>query len=96
MIKYIPRFIVTSQQYLDLNARVDCDQDGTMGCAPTLICGVNNCGDFHELGEATGMNEASDCCGEHCILLPHQSLIKGSSLGIVMPAQIMHNIIYFC
>merc|ERR1712241_994817 len=35
---------------------------GKVGCARGLVCGVDNCAKFHELGVATGITAASDCC----------------------------------
>ena len=40
----------------------DCDPGDKVGCAPGLVCGVNNCGDFHLIGWDTGILENADCC----------------------------------
>ena len=33
-----------------------------VGCVPGLVCGVNNCAKFHEIGAATGIPSMADCC----------------------------------
>ena len=40
----------------------DCDPDDRVGCASGLVCGVDNCAQFHEISAATGFFAASDCC----------------------------------
>ena len=54
-------------QYIELNACLDCDRNDAAGCASGLHCGINNCGEFHEISEATGINDNSDCCTDHFI-----------------------------
>ena len=58
------------------NIHADCDKTDAVGCAPGLVCGINNCVHFHEISGATGINDASDCCTNHfdgdCSnLIPH-------------------------
>ena len=44
------------------NACLDCDPDDGVGCKARLVCGVDNCGKFHQLGSATGFLLTTDCC----------------------------------
>ena len=53
-----------SYLYLELISS-DCDRNDAAGCIRGLYCGNNNCGDFHEISEATGINDKSDCCTDH-------------------------------
>ena len=45
---------------------VDCDPDDNVGCASGLVCGEDNCGQFHDTSDVTGFNDASDCCEGKC------------------------------
>ena len=44
----------------------DCDPDDRVGCASGLVCGVDNCGRFHEISMTTGFHAATDCCEGNC------------------------------
>ena len=44
------------------NSVADCDTSDIAGCAPGLVCGVNNCAKFHQISVATGFFDTSDCC----------------------------------
>ena len=44
------------------NTCLDCDPDDGVGCSAGLVCGVDNCAKFHELGAATGLLSTTDCC----------------------------------
>jgi hypothetical protein len=39
----------------------DCDGDDTEGCSEGLVCGSDNCADFHDLA-VTGLAATTDCC----------------------------------
>ena len=54
--------MISFSQYVDPNTCVDCDPDDAVGCEEGLICGVNNCKQFHELGDITGIRPQTDCC----------------------------------
>ena len=40
----------------------DCDPYDKVGCASGLVCGKDNCAQFHQLSAATGFTGSSDCC----------------------------------
>ena len=44
------------------NAHLGCALDDAVGCSEDLVCGVDNCAKFHELGAATGLVLRTDCC----------------------------------
>ena len=41
------------------NVRVDCEAGQ---CQNGLMCGTDNCHDFHAIGASTGLFSAGDCC----------------------------------
>ena len=55
-----PRAI--GRQSLTVYVLADCDPDDAVGCAAGLVCGEDNCAQFHEISEATGFTDTSDCC----------------------------------
>ena len=44
------------------NVCAECNANDRVGCAEGLVCGVDNCGKFHELDSVVGMTSTSDCC----------------------------------
>ena len=53
--------------YCVFHLLADCDPDDTVGCEEGLVCGEDNCAQFHEISAATGFFDTSDCCeGELC------------------------------
>ena len=67
----------------------DCDPEDRVGCASGLVCGVDNCAQFHEISEATGFIAASDCCeGTHAM---HNSAFVIAEFDYVCRIQLSHH-----
>ena len=49
-------------QCLPLSPSSDCDASDSVGCEEGLVCGTNNCDDFHPNLAAAGMSASTDCC----------------------------------
>ena len=70
-----------------------------MGCGHGLVCGVDNCAQFHQLGPSTGMNPSSDCCepmpGKRCTRVfcaPLQRYVPTTSLLLMFGCPVTYPI----
>ena len=72
---HVVAFAHPENRTLICNSVADCDVTGdTYGCESGLVCGQDNCKQFHAISPATGMTDVTDCCQGTLLCMPFMLL----------------------